>query len=1810
MIDSRRPLPPLRSYTETVRADVDDATSSLLHISLRPPTPPQPPLAASASPSTTRRRAPTLGNGDQVRRRRSNDEIRLPSWLTAAGEGRAGQATGGGPSSDGGAAISGGKGSAEGRQLRPPYPLRRANSADLLVLEDPDAEGDDDDEGFSSEDEPFRFRPPSIASTTASQRSSRRGVNVEDWSDRQSQAFVKELRIPSYHAVGSEGSGFVVFDIEIETRPSNAATQSIKRSSSNALALHTFSPFLALIMSARSSKEARRAAQEALKAARLSGKRNYEVKEKDAVYDEVDEDVYRSVVRGRLMEDDFIEEDNGVSGYADNGQDDWDRSASEDEDEDEDEKKARRKAKREEKEALEKKKAKAKRKAAKQPDIAEGANPYLNPNRAKAGLPLPEQEDDFMANLLGDLEGQAVVAKKEAYRPKPAPTRLAKTSLTGFKRKAEDDASSFRSGTFASSSDASEPLSDPAFLAAPSSDGLETFGKKARFDPSIDEVSEDLGGMGEMFFDDATPLEPLGESSRDNEDVKMADTTAEDDDDLFVKPSVPAPKPKGPPQRRQLVNASAIKPKPPKPEPVDDILPPPSSAFDTKPKPKGLDWRTATSNLATTSAPLLPTADEASLDDQASFNAEHKNVVGKNASKAIATQTNALEPDGSLQFWWFDYEEPASQPGTLRLIGKVCAKGQTVKVFSNGEKEVPKYVSAVLTVTGIKRKLYVLPKTKAEYYRGDDDSNHGGDDSDDEDDELPCSDVAMDFCDDAQKHGATNVVAGEEYVKRRYAFGIKGVPRKETNWLEVTCDFPSSKGGKSGKADIPIDASGEQYTHVFGTTATVFERFVVDRKIMGPCWLNVKAPKVNRGEAISWTKLEVEADQLSVSPFSSSDASAPKDLPRLTVLSLSTRTVVHLKENKREIVCAAGRVWHNIDIDDPTPIEQQGSSSQIFVRNLFTDFPVNFESTARTALNGKGVISVFKDERPMLIQFLRYINQHDPDVIVGHDFSQLDLDVILTRLRDLKVDNWSQIGRLRVKGDKWPMLRSGRNTGLLAGRLNLDLSSDGSKSLIDSTTWSLTEMCGTHLNIAREDIDPEDTAKFFDNVHSTAKQLTHFVKLCEVDCYFQMAIATKIQALPLTRQLTNLAGNSWNRTLSGNRAERNEFILLHRFNETGFIVPDKISSWEKKAQIAKAEKSAKAKARNAAGEDEPKVEFKREKFKGGLVFEPEKGLWDRYILVMDYNSLYPSIIQEFDIDFSTIDWTADDAEDLEKMPERAPCQGEPQGVLPQLIASLVARRRIVKGLMKDKAASKAKLMQYDITQKALKLTANSMYGCLGYEGSRFYARPLAALTTFKGREILTRTKADAESMSLNVIYGDTDSVMINTNQEKYEEALKIGNEFKKLINEKYKKLEIDTDAVFSRMLLLNKKKYAARKVDDDGNGRPGASSTEIKGLDMKRREFSQLSKNASKRVLEEILESDEATEVVVEKIHTYLVSLGENIRNGLIPLDDYIIYKRLGKNPEDYPDAQSLPHVQVALKMKAKGQSAKAGDVIPYIFCIAPNGETTKTAQAANAHHPDDVRRQGSTLKIDFEVYVSTQVLPPIERLCEHIEGTEKARLAECLGLDVARYRSSVDVPEREFKTLQSQISDAQRFADAEPFRVRCRSCGTVAIFDGLSENKAGLISKMGLFCGNLDCQQPLSLPSLAVQLDLQLRSFISKFYEAWLVCDESTCGNRTRMMSVYGKKCLNTSTPCRGTMHFEYSDAKLYDQLLYFDTLFDVDKARAKAAGTPLQDEVTARAEANRKAFELLRQVVTRHLEKNGRRWVSMESLFSFMKV
>ena len=205
--------------------------------------------------------------------------------------------------------------------------------------------------------------------------------------------------------------------------------------------------------------------------------------------------------------------------------------------------------------------------------------------------------------------------------------------------------------------------------------------------------------------------------------------------------------------------------------------------------------------------------------------------------------------------------------------------------------------------------------------------------------------------------------------------------------------------------------------------------------------------------------------------------------------------------------------------------------------------------------------------------------------------------------------------------------------------------------MILSTTWSLTEMCKTHLNSEREDYDPDDTASKLEGSVTSPTAMLEFVHHCELDAHFQMAIASKVQILPLTKQLTNLAGNAWydsncliaslpyfltffsrNKTLNGGRAERNEYILLHEFHRLKYICPDKTFGKKVKPEPQDDEEGTKTTTKG-----------KRDKYKGGLVFEPKRGLWDKYILVMDFNSLYPSIIQEYNVDFTTIDRVEDDA---------------------------------------------------------------------------------------------------------------------------------------------------------------------------------------------------------------------------------------------------------------------------------------------------------------------------------------------------------------------------------------------------------------------------------------------------------------------------------------------------------------------------------------------------------------------------------------
>lgn len=176
--------------------------------------------------------------------------------------------------------------------------------------------------------------------------------------------------------------------------------------------------------------------------------------------------------------------------------------------------------------------------------------------------------------------------------------------------------------------------------------------------------------------------------------------------------------------------------------------------------------------------------------------------------------------------------------------------------------------------------------------------------------------------------------------------------------------------------------------------------------------------------------------------------------------------------------------------------------------------------------------------------------------------------------------------------------------------------------------------------------------------------------------------------------------------------------------------------------------------------------------------------------------------------------------------------------------------------------------------------------------------------------------------------------------------------------------------------------------------------------------------------------------------------------------------------------------------------------------------------------------------------------------------------------------------------------------------------CGNHFKFGGIVASHDYQITFNGVQCKK--CESQISTLGVSSQLEHRIRSFIAKYYQGVVVCDDSTCGMTTKQISVYGKRCL--SHGCKGVMRYKYSDKELYNQLLYFDSLFDVSKNKTqslrplydsedKSQPTPMiKGQVDALSEQNRENFEVFKSVVQKYLSDCGRRYVDMGSMFDFM--
>ena len=919
-----------------------------------------------------------------------------------------------------------------------------------------------------------------------------------------------------------------------------------------------------------------------LRALRESGKKtfdNYKVEDVDELYEEVDEDGYKKIVRERLNQDDFVVDDNG-EGYADDGREEWDRVPAHETDSgsDIDDRPPRGKQS----------------KACKFADPLAHSSPDIQQRTMADTLPAAakkQRDDEQAARRATDQTISRYLTNGAAAQPQNK-TKIAKT-------KADDDFL----GDLLDGLDTNIP--------APASRPTKRERSRERLRTRDLSPVRDLklpAAKKKKVFDDRMPSPSSPAAASADEDPFTLDQPG-DVEDMPVA-MTDAIVPSSPPIKIVAKRSSSGPNDDEDGEDENDMEIAHASAAkvtsenvaSSRPLWKAIksEASAAVSSLAAPSSPAKAVPNDEV--DSSSWNrlTEQLNVVSGSQSEARGVgkldSADALEEDGSLHMFWTDYTEVS---GSLCLFGKVM------------NKKTKAYVSCFVKIDNIMRTLYFLPRQHR--MRNGQETAEG----------VQMNDVyeEVDELMTRMKVDLFKIKASE----RKYAFELPNIP-KAAKYLKLRYLYT--------KPSLEPDLTGETFSHTFGISTAMFEEFVLWKNIMGPCWLKIKIADFESLKNASHCRMDV----LVSNPDSICAMPEVDEAPPLTLMSVALRTTFNAKENKQEILAISARIYENVSLSDTTPAEKLQCRSFTLIRPNGAAFPLGFEALAKK--RNRGLIKTMKQELEILSFFLAQVDLADPDVILGHQLEGVDYSILLNRLHEKRIHQWSRIGRFRRT--QWPSSigRVGNNVfverQMMAGRLLCDLSNDcGKSAMYKCQTWSLTEMCELYLpaNSKRRDIDNEAALKTW----ATMKQgLMDYVTHMEADTHFITALTLRVQLLPLTKVLTNLAGNSWARTLTGTRAERNEYILLHEFHRNKYICPDK-QTFKSNQQQQQQQQQQRGGGKDDENEDNAEGGKKKEKYRGGLVFEPEKGLYDKFVLVMDFNSLYPSIIQEFNICFTTVE---------------------------------------------------------------------------------------------------------------------------------------------------------------------------------------------------------------------------------------------------------------------------------------------------------------------------------------------------------------------------------------------------------------------------------------------------------------------------------------------------------------------------------------------------------------------------------------------
>ncbi len=613
-----------------------------------------------------------------------------------------------------------------------------------------------------------------------------------------------------------------------------------------------------------------------------------------------------------------------------------------------------------------------------------------------------------------------------------------------------------------------------------------------------------------------------------------------------------------------------------------------------------------------------------------------------------------------------------------------------------------------------------------------------------------------------------------------------------------------------------------------------------------------------------------------------------------------------------------------------------------------------------------------RNERHLLELFLMWVEKADPDIIIGWNVVNFDL-----RMLQKKCDQYRlafSLGRNRLVPEWRSSQREGQHYFVLVpGRVVLDGIDTLKAATYNFESFSLENVAREFLGRGKlvHDVDNrgEEIGVMFRN------DKVALAKYNIEDCQLVLDVFDKAQLLHFSEERARLTGLPMDK--SGGSVAAFENLYLPRLHREGYVAPN----------IGMMQSDIVA--------------------PGGYVMNSVPGLYEN-VLVLDFKSLYPSIIRTFNIDPLSLvvsQHTLGENTDIPPEVFNQPVVDLKTIAMEKYVgknwddwipgfngAFFSKHHHILPGIITTlwKARDAAKKEKNAPLSQAIKIIMNSFYGVLGTPLCRFYDPRLSSSITLRGHDILQKTRELIESQGYQVIYGDTDSVFVWVKQEGEVgdvDVCRIGSELSERLNQWWDKtlesrfglkscLEIEFETHFSRFMMPtvrgsdvgSKKRYAGMI------SAPGKDDELVfKGLENVRTDWTHLARDVQRQLFWKVFHN-EPYELFIK--HVY-----EQVMNG--DMDAQLVFrKRLRRKLSDY-QKNVPPHVQAA--RKADERNVQLGKPKQFEF-----GGWSEYIMTLNG--PEPVMYAESALDYDF--YIERQLAPAVDGLLQFM-GTSLQQITD-----------------------------------------------------------------------------------------------------------------------------------------------------------------------------------------------------------------------